>query len=181
LSTGEVVTLQIYDFAHDDLLTGDKAGITFGCKNLLNTTRRTEATNTNANGYANSELGQWISNDLFNSLPVDLQQVIKTVVKKTSAGNQSTTIVTNPLKTFLFSGVETGLSNTALAAGEGATYPIFTNDASRIKRIGASANAWWLRSPRINTLGDVWGVAYTGILGAYGASNALGVCFGFCV
>jgi hypothetical protein len=182
LSTGETVTMQIYGFDHDDRQAGNKARITFGCKNLLNTTRRMEATNINTNGYAGSEMGQWISNDLFAQLPADLRQVIKTVNKKTSAGNQSTTIVTNALKTFLFSGIETGLSSSALSTGEGATYPIFTNDASRIKQRSGTNTVWWLRSPDLTITAYFCIVSTTGaLITCNSASSACGVSFGFCV
>lgn len=181
----ETLTLVIMDFNHDICSDGSgRAGITFGLKNLMATTRRMEATNTNANGFTGSEMYTWLQSELLSSFPEDLQSVLKLVDKKTSAGAQGTEINTNSMKVFLFSEVEVFGTVTYSVEGEGTQYPYFATAANRKKYLAngtGSANNWWERSPRANYSTYFCGVNSSG--GAYNvsASNARGVCFGFCV
>jgi hypothetical protein len=183
LTSGEVLTLQIYDFNHDDLADGTgKAPITFGLKHLMAATRVMNSTNTNVGGFTGSEMYTWLQGDLYNSLPTGLKSIIKSVNKKTSAGNTSATINTNAMKMFLFSEVELFGTTTYSVAGEGTQYPIFTDNASRIKKLSngaGSANSWWERSPYASNATSFCFVYSVG--SAIGASTAYGVCFGFCI
>ena len=103
---GETLTLVIVGFGHDDLAGGGKAGITFGLKHLMKDTRQMNNSNTNSGGFTGSAMYSWLQNTLLKQLPSDLQAVLKSVNKKTSAGNQSSTINTNAMKLFLFSEIE---------------------------------------------------------------------------
>lgn len=184
LTTGETLTLKIYGFKHDDLSTGGKAGITLGLKNLMASTRQMNTSNTNVGGFTGSAMYTWLQGDLYNSLPADLRAVIKTVNKKTSAGNQSSTINTNAMKIFLFSEVECFGTTTYSVAGEGSQYPVFTDNTSRIKYLsngGGSAFTWWERSPYASGTTSFCVVASGGNAGNTGASFSWGVCFGFCI
>ena len=142
------------------------------------------AGNTNSGGFTGSEMYSWLQNTLLPTLPSDLQAVLKSVNKKTSAGSQSSTINTNSMKLFLFSEIEIFGSTTYSKAGEGSQYSYFATAANRIKYLSngsGSASWWWERSP--------YGSASNGFCRGYGngnasyyaASNAGGVCFGFCV
>ena len=146
----ETLTLVIMGFNHDDLASGGKAGITFGMKNLMATTRRMNASNTNSGGFTGAEMYSWLQNTLLPTLPSDLQAVLKSVNKKTSAGSQSSTINTNSMKLFLFSEIEIFGSTTYSKAGEGSQYSYFATAANRIKYLAngsGSASWWWGRSP----------------------------------
>ena len=181
---GETLTLQIYGFNHDDLTAGGKAGITFGLKNLMATTRQMNTSNTNAGGFTGSAMYTWLQNTLLPLLPSDLQSAIKAVDKKTSAGSQSTTINTDSMKLFLFSEVECFGTTTYSVAGEGEVYPIFTDNTSRIKKLSngeGSANGWWERSPSANNSTNFCGVNGGGSACGHAASTSRGVCFGFCI
>lgn len=185
LTTGETLTFQIYDFNHDDLADGTgKAGITFGMRNLMAATQQMNSSNTNVGGYTGSALYTWLTTTLWNSLPADLRAVIKPVKKKTSAGNNSTTINTNNMSVFLFSEVECFGTITYSAAGEGTQYPIFTDAASRVKYLSngaGSAHYWWERSPYASSATYFCNVSSSGGANSSGASNSRGVCFGFCI
>lgn len=181
---GETLTFQIYGFNHDNLTGGGKAGITFGMKNLMAETRQMNASNTNAGGFTGSAMYDWLQNTLYPALPEDLKAAIKAVDKKTSAGSQSTTINTESMKLFLFSEAECFSATTYSVAGEGEVYPIFTDNASRIKKLAngaGSAYTWWERSPYASYSTGFCYVYSAG--GAYGASASFsrGVCFGFCI
>lgn len=180
----ETLTLVIMGFNHDDLASGGKAGITFGMKNLMATTRRMNASNTNSGGFTGSEMYSWLQNTLLPTLPSDLQAVLKSVNKKTSAGSQSSTINTNSMKLFLFSEIEIFGSTTYSKAGEGSQYSYFATAANRIKYLAngsGSASWWWERSPYGSNSSDFCGVSSNGGAGISSANIANGVCFGFCV
>nr|UVY62697.1 MAG: hypothetical protein [Bacteriophage sp.] len=180
----ETLTLVIMGFNHDDLASGGKAGITFGMKNLMATTRRMNASNTNSGGFTGSEMYSWLQNTLLPTLPSDLQAVLKSVNKKTSAGSQSSTINTNSMKLFLFSEIEIFGSTTYSKAGEGAQYSYFATAANRIKYLAngtGSAYWWWVRSPFGSSSNGFCGVVSNGYASFSGADAANGVCFGFCV
>jgi microcystin-dependent protein len=184
LSTNEVLTVAIYDFNHDDLQAGGKAAITFGLKNLMASTRTINSSNTNVGGFTGSAIYTWLQGDLYNSLPDDVRAIIKTVNKKTSAGNQLATINTNAMKVFLFSEIECFGTISYSVAGEGTQYPIFTDAASRIKYLAngsGSATPWWERSPNSGNATYFCSVNNSGSAYTNNATNSYGVCFGFCI
>ena len=185
LTTGEVLTMQIADKKHDDLTAGGKAGLTLITKNLMAGTRAMNSTNTNAGGFTGSEMYTYLNTTLYNLFPSELKSAIKAVNKKTSAGSQSTTINTDSMKVFLLSEVECFGTTTYSVSGEGSQYPIFTDAASRIKKLSngsGSASHWWERSPFASNSTGFCGVSGSGSAnGTNGASSARGVCFGFCV
>lgn len=182
---GETLTLVIVGFNHDDLESGGKAGITFGMKNLMANTRHMNSSNTNSGGFTGSEMYSWLQNTLLPTLPSDLQEVLKNVNKKTSAGSGSSTINTNAMKIFLFSEIEVFGSTTYSVSGEGSQYDYFTTAANRIKYLSngsGSSKSWWERSPRTNystSFCIAQPIDGPSFYGAY--VNPLGVCFGFCV
>lgn len=180
---GETLTLVIMDFNHDDLESGGKAGITFGLKHLMKDPREMNASNTNSGGFAGSEMYSWLQNTLLKQLPSDLQAVLKSVNKKTSAGNKSSTINTNAMKLFLFSETEIFGLITYSESGEGAQYPYFVTADNRIKHLAngtGSSYQWWERSPSVSSsrsfcLVDRGNAVFNM------AANDNGICFGFCV
>lgn len=182
---GETVTLQIYGFNHDPIAGGGgNAGITLGMKHLLKDNRNMNSSNTNKDGFTGSAMHNWLNGAFYNGLPADLRTVIKSVNKKTSAGNASSTINTNAMKVFLFSEVEVFGTTNYSAAGEGSKYPIFTNDTSRVKKLSngsGSAYWWWLRSPYASNTNGFCSVDSDGSYSNYVASDTDGVCAGFCI
>lgn len=181
---GETLTVEIVGFNHDDLASGGKAGITFGLKNLMTSTRQMNSSNTNAGGFTGSDMYEWLQGTLLNSLPSDLRAVLKSVNKKTSAGRQSSTINTNAMKIFLFSEIEIFGSFTSSKSGEGSQYSRFATASSRIKYLSngsGSADRWWERSPDGDDSDAFCSVRSNGSAGINSASFSVGVCFGFCV
>lgn len=181
LTTGETLTLQIYDFNHDSLFSGGSIiNVTFGLKNLLKDTRSANTSNANT---GLSSITDWLNNSFYNTLPTDLKAVIKISGKRYSAGNQSTTINTQGSRVFLMSEVECFGTASYSVIGEGTQYPIFTNNASRIKRFSngsGSATNWWTRSPHASNATNYCYVNLNGAASATTATSTYGVCFGFC-
>lgn len=207
LSTGETITVAIMGFDHDDLSDGSgKAPITVAMENLLSSTYRMNAKETNAGGWDECEMRTSTMATLLSQLPADLRNVIKQVNKKATAGSQSTTITTSADKLFLFALAElaskTGLENStgtpiknnaATYEQEGTQYEYFKNtvgDAdlwkacpALVKKLsngGGSARGWWLRSPYLGNSTSFWCVSSSGDVG-YSASLSIGVSFGFCI
>ena len=77
LSTGEVITLVILGFNHDDLTSGGKAPITIGMKNLLATRYHMNSSNINAGGWDNSEMRATTMPTLLEQLPSYLHMLFK--------------------------------------------------------------------------------------------------------
>lgn len=182
--SGETLTLVIVGFKHDDLASGGKAGITFGLKNLMKTKRQMNSSNTNVGGFTGSAMYTWLQGDLLKALPSDLQAVLKSVNKKTSAGSASSTINTNAMKIFLFSEVEVFGTTTYSATGEGSQYSYFATAGNRVKYLengSGAADLWWERSPRASDSYYFCYVYSGGNAFSSSASYSWGVCFGFCV
>ena len=190
LSTGEVITLVILGFSHDDLTGGGKAGMTIGMKNLLATRYAMNSSNTNAGGWDQSKMRTETMQTLLAQLPSDLRNSIKQVNKKATAGGASTTITTSSDKLFLFSEVEIDGTTSAGYADEGEQYEYWktikdgTVAVDRIKYLsngGGSAYNWWLRSPYVSISTRFRCITSTGnVYGSY-ANSTYGVSFGFCV
>ena len=191
LSTDEQVTLVILGFNHDDLSdSSGKAGITIGMKNLLATTYRMNASNTNAGGWDESEMRTSTMATLLSQLPSDLQSVIKQVNKKATAGSQSTSIITSADKLWLLAEVEVDGTTSAGYTDEGEQYEYWktvkdgTVAGNRIKYLSngsGSAYFWWMRSPYVSLATSFRNFNSTGGVSFITASSTRGVCFGFCV
>lgn len=188
LSTGEVITVLILGFNHDDLSDGSgKAGITIGMKNLLATTYRMNASRTNAGGWNESEMRTSTMATLLSQLPSDLQSVIKQVNKKATAGGESTSITTSADKLWLLAKREVDGVASAGYADEGKRYEywtIFKDADDRIKYLSngsGSAKYWWFRSPDVNSSNNFCSIMSTGYAGSNSASGRYGVSFGFCI
>lgn len=204
LTTGETITLVILGFDHDEKTGGGKAGITFGMKELLNTSYPMNASHTNAGGWNESKMRTETMATLLSQLPSDLRNVIKAVNKKATAGNQGTSLTASSDKLWLFAAAElwsktaiensasSDLKNNAAAYnGEGTQYEYFKNTvgdaepnnscSALVKRKNGSAHHWWLRSPIIGNTSSFRCVYINGNVGYYGAGTTDGVCFGFCV
>ena len=184
LNTGEILALQIYGLGHDDLTSGGKAGITLGTKHLMTSPREINASGSNTGSFTTGDLYKWLTNTILPAFPQDLRAIVKPVDKNTSAGSTSTFIKTESMSIFCFSEVEcAGVANSSVA-GEGAQYPIFTNNESRRKFLanGVGVNSqWWLRSPFRNNASSFCAVVALGGITQSVSYSTHGVCFGFCI
>ena len=203
LSTQETVTDRILGFNHDNLTnplaygeataTG-KAGITWQNVDCLATRYPMNDTNTNAGGYPASLMKTSTLPTIKATLPQNLQDIIKTVDKKSANGgssNYSETVTTSE-NLFLLAGVEIFGSDSSYGyaqdgANEGTQYAYWSahNTANdRIKYYDnagtLSATGWWERSSNYSitsyfcTVNNIGGASY------YSASSSRGVAFAYC-
>ncbi len=149
----QIVQFVIGDFEHDDLTTSIN-GKTKACMTLIqkdclmdaaNQSNPTNGSGNTENGYINSTITNvgswrdcarrtWCNNIYFNSLPENIRNLIKEVKKLTSAGSNSSTIVTTNDKIFLASDIEILGTCTYTFSGEGTQYQYYKNSSvNRIK------------------------------------------------
>ena len=183
---GVSYTAVIVGFDHDNLTTPigvrTKAGITFQLKDCLATTYPMEASDINTNGWGGCVMRQTTMATLFNQLPSALRDAIKHVNKLTSAGNQSSNILTSSDRLFLLSEMEVFGTITSSKAGEGSQYAYYAAGNSTIKYRSGSASHWWERSPTGSSATGFCHVHSSGTAAnTYTASSSYGVAFGFCV
>lgn len=179
LSTGEIVTVQIWNFDHDDLADGSgKAKVTFGMKNLLATTYRIHSGS--GAGWHNCELRDKMSAFL-NQFPPELKTAIKFVSKKSIdfAGSELTSPGND--KIWIPSCSEV---NYAHIYNEGAGYPIFSNNASRIKKLSngtGAAASYWIRTANSSNKSSWMDIGYDGAYASSTPTTNEGVCLCFCL
>ena len=187
------IIVQLLDFAHFKLADGSEnfAATTWGMIGLMNATSRMNSTNINKGGWPASLMRTYLNETIFNELPRWCQALFKQVQVMSSQGETSATIVTSNDKMFLLSQAEVGFDTSAVpyinevdAGAENITFPVFTDNASRVKKTynGTGAAAyWWLRSPLASSSTYFCYVHSSGYAGSNPASNASGVAFGFCI
>ena len=138
------------------------------------------STNTTSGGYDSTEMHKTNLPEILALMPSEVQNGIKQVNKKATAGGGSKTIETIPCKLFLLSEVEIFGKVTYSAAGEGSQYAYYSSGNSKLKKLNGTAISWWERSPNVNdpiafgcvnTSGNAWN---------YDASEARGMAFAFC-
>ena len=189
----DYIIFQLYGFNHFKLEDGSNfANAVFGMMGVLNTTYQMNSSNTNAGGWPATKMRTYLNQTVLYALPTVWRNVIKSVQVLSSAGETSPEIVTSIDKLFLFSNAEVGGSVTTVPycneVAEGADsvqLPIFTDNASRIKKhyngTGSAAN-WWLRSPNATGATGFSGVGSSGnVYYNNGATGTIGVAFGFCI
>lgn len=183
LTTNEVIELQIAGFNHDTYSDGVTAPVTLVMKNCLNTTSVMNSGGTNAGGYPASAMKTYVETNIYNKLPADLKAIVAPVKKKCyTTYDQASSLSEANYNVWLLAEAEVFDSvSYTVGNGEGTKYPIFTDNASRIKKVKGSANYWWLRSANPSYSSFFVFVGSDG--GGYydNASNIYGVAVGLCV
>lgn len=148
LTTNEVIELQIAGFNHDTYSDGVTAPVTLVMKDCLNTTAPMNSSNTNNGGYPASAMKTWVEANIYDKLPSDLKAVVAPVKKKCyTTYNLASSLSEANYNVWLLAEAEVFDRVThTVSNGEGTKYPIFTDNASRIKKVNGSASYWWLRS-----------------------------------
>ena len=139
----------------------------------------------NAGGWDETQMQSWANGTFWKQLPVGLHNTIVPACKKSSIGNRSYAIRKGLYKLWLLSNAEVGGQTTTHPyMDEGAKYPIFTDNNSRLKYRADGAGAvsyWWERSPYVGYSYSFCYVYTSGSAnGSYSAHYAYGVCLGFC-
>ena len=187
------MTLEIADFNHDYLsgsTSAGMAGISMITRDLLPSTRQMNSSDTNVGGFPASDLYDYLNGDIYNGLPADLKPHVKTIYKWYCTGNATNDGEWNGCKIWVpleyeFHGKHTYGPDTEENNGNARKYPIFTDDASRAKKLNNGSGAdsqYWTATPSethaVNFVRVTSGGSYNG-LGL--SSEPVGVCFGLSI
>ena len=140
--------------------------------------------NTNNGGWGSSYMRNTILAQLFDCLPTDLQAVVKNTTKYTSAGNESTNIVSTSDRLFLLSEFEIFGNTTYSVSGERnyqQRYSWYSNHSSIKYNSSNSASPWWERSPYQSNSSYFCIVGDNGDASYYGAGGSRGVAPCLCI
>lgn len=183
LTTGETIELQIAGFNHDTFSDGVTAPVTFVMKDCLNTKAQMNSSNDNTGGYPASEMKTWVENNIYDKLPNDLKTLVAPVKKKWyTTYNDVNSLTEGNYNVWLLSEAEVFDSVTqTIGNGEGTKYPIFTDNASRIKKVNGTNDIWWLGSCYRYDRYNFVDVDSYGNVGISYASSSFGVAAGLCI
>lgn len=183
LTTNEVIELQIAGFNHDTYSDGVTAPVTLVMKNCLNTTAKMNSSDINTGGYPASAMKTYVETNIYDKLPADLKSIVAPVKKKCyTKYNSASSLSEANYNVWLLAEAEVFDRVTqTVGNGEGTKYPIFTDNASRVKKVNGTANSWWLRSAVSSSSGSFVSVDLSGDVSYYSASISLGVAVGLCV
>ena len=177
---GKAYRIDIIGKNHDTYAAGGTAPLTFQMHDCYDETKQMNSSNTNSGGWQNSAMRTTHLPAILNMMPAEVKAAIRDVQKKSSAGNQSSSIQTTNDKLFLLSEIEIFGSTTYSFAGEGKQYDYYKAGNSKVKNLSGSANSWWERSPYSSNSTSFCLVNSNGNADAYNASISSGVAFGFC-
>lgn len=163
--------------------------LTLLLKNLLEETHQMNSTNTNVGGWKAAPMRTWLNNRIFAALPVEWQELVVTVKVHSSAGNKSSALVNPPAEDKIWipsmKEMNQSVSTSPYSLEAEAPFTVFTNDASRIKKLNGgagAASAWWLRSPFTGITTAFYGITASGSNDSTSyALYSYGVAFGFCI
>lgn len=183
LTTGEVIELQIAGFNHDTYSDGVTAPVTLVMKDCLNTKAQMNSSDTNSGGYPSSAMKTYVETNIYDKLPSDLKTIVAPVKKKWyTTYNDASSLTEGDYNVWLLSEAEVIDSVTqTIGNGEGTKYPIFTDNASRIKKVNGTANEWWLGSCSDTDIFAFLLVSSDGYVNGDHVDGFLGVAVGLCV
>ena len=177
---GKAYRIDIIGKNHDTYAAGGTAPLTFQMHDCYTEIKQMNSSNTNSGGWQNSAMRTTHLPAILNMMPAEVKAAIRDVQKKSSAGNQSSSIQTTNDKLFLLSEIEIFGSTTYSFAGEGKQYAYYQAGNSKVKNLSGSASSWWERSPCSSNSAHFCRVNSGGNADAIDANYSYGVAFGFC-
>lgn len=188
LTDGNIVKMQIVAFSADEKADGSgSAGITWISKEV-GIKHRMNSTSTNFNGWAVSEMRDWLQSDFYTTMPSNVLDAIVSVNKTYYDYTTSSTLtIKDNIWIPSYREVFGNSSNIDNYETSGADYTaFFIDDASRKKPDPTDPwgmnGAWWTRSAVSNFDNGFQCVGSNGKIGEYnGATNNKGVAIGFCI
>lgn len=210
LADGSSCTVRLADICHDDRADGTgKAGLTFVAASV-GATHRLEAENSNAGGWASSEMRSWMNSDtgLLGELPDELADNIVEVEKLTNnTGHSTSTDCVTATSDALWllslqelagdvnwswaSDPNNSSAYNAIMNAEGSQYELFyqheidnyyPNAYLQLTDATGANQTWWLRSPSVSVEDHFRKVNKDGDPSQFDdPSIPYGVVFGFCL
>lgn len=175
LYTGEEVKAYIVGIQHDEMDGGGVADYTFAIP-FVDYEFKMNDTNTNKTSWEKSKMRNTYIPRIYALLPAALRENIVPVKKLTSAGGESSKILTTVDKLFLFSEMEIYGVHRLSFDGEGKQYEFFKEEENF-----EISNYPWLRSPCYGSSSSFCYVISSGYGSYFNAGFSFGVAFGFCL
>ena len=178
--THESITLEACGFRKYYLSnnTSKRCSFSLLASHLLGRTKRWNASNTNAGGFANSELNASLNTRLYNAMPTQIRQLLKQVIVYSSIGQMSTELSTSNCYITIPALIEVDPTQTAEpynSEGSSISY-LSTNDSRKRAFDDGDYSAYWTRSPNVGYANYIWRIDENGATqGITNASNNLGV------
>lgn len=178
--THESITLEACGFRKYYLSdnTSKRCSFSLLASHLLGRTKRWNASNTNAGGWADSELNHALNTRLYSAMPIQIRALLKKVIVHSSIGQMSTELSSSDCYITIPALVEVDPTQTTEpynSEGISISY-LSTNDSRKRAIIGDDYNAYWLRTPNVSYANYIWRVESDGqTQGITNATTALGV------
>lgn len=183
-NSAQTIELTIIGFNHDIFENNaGTAAVTIQMKDCLNEVMAmNNAEKTNAGGWEYCPCRTFCNSIFKTALPSELQNLIKTVLKNTSQGNQNTSIIRSHDDCFLVSEREVFGEGEYSAENEGTQYEYYKIENNRLKDCSSNSPfTWWLRSPRINNSEGFAYVASKTSGSGSSATNMKGISVAMCI
>lgn len=165
---------------HDDYADGSgKAPLTFQLHNCYFTKYSMNDTASNSCKWTNCHIRSKHIPTILTLMPINIQEFIKSVNKKTAIGYNNSSLEITVDKLFLLAETEVFGVKTYSHDGEGTQYDYYVNGYDKIKTLNGNINGWWLRSPAINS-SSFCIVSDNGSQKFSAATTLNGVSFAFC-
>ncbi len=177
LYPGEKVTIVVTGFKHDTKEDGTKANVSFILKKTPLGDFPMNKEWTNKGGWHESAMRNIAMPRFLELLPQELRDAIVPVKKKTSIGENKSTLKTSIDRLFLLSEKEIKGTTEESFTGEGKQYDLFKKDPSKIE-----CNRWnWLRSPYSGASTCFCSISCTGYVTGSNAYTTNAPRLGFCL
>lgn len=178
--THESITLEACGFRKYYLSdnTSKRCSFSLLASHLLGRTKRWNASNTNAGGWASSELNASLNNRLYNAMPTQIKELLKKVIVYSSIGQMSSELSSSNCYITIPALIEVDPTQTSEpynSEGTSISY-LSTNDSRKRAFDGGDYNAYWLRTPNVGYANYIWRVEADGqTQGIINATSNLGV------
>ena len=178
--THESITLEACGFRKYYLSdnTSKRCSFSLLASHLLGRTKKWNASNTNAGGWANSELNISLNTRLYNAMPTQIKELLKRVIVYSSIGQMSSELSSSNCYITIPALIEVDPTQTSEPYNSEGTSISYLNTNDSRKRVfdGGDYNAYWLRSPNVGYANYIWRVDENGATqGITNATTSLGV------
>ena len=171
--------VDIIGINHDTYTTGGTAPLTFQLKDSYEA-KQMNTKATNGGGWNDCYVRITLLPEILDLMPPEVKTAIREVQKKTSEGEQSSTIQTTNDKLFLLSEIEIYGKTTNSFPGEGTEYDYYKAGNKKTKAYNGQELGWWERSPYSKDSVGFCRVNNAGGASEYQASNSAPIAFAFC-
>ena len=178
--THESIALEVCGFRKYYLSdnTSKRCSFSLLASHLLGRTKRWNASNSNAGGWAGSELNHSLNTRLYNAMPTQIRELIKRVIVYSSIGQMSNELSSSNCYITIPALIEVDPTQTSEpynSEGTSISY-LSTNDSRKRAFDGGDYSGYWTRSPNVGYANYIWRVDESGSTqGITNATTNLGV------